>query len=113
MDTGIEWVVDASGCDPERLRDVAALTTVFERAVRELGLHPAHSPIWRAFPPPGGVTGLLMLTESHLCCHSFPERGYVAFNLYCCRERESWPWEERLRDLLGSTKVTVRALRRG
>jgi S-adenosylmethionine decarboxylase len=113
VSTGIEWVVDASGCDPARLRDVAALRRVFDRVVIDLELHSANDPQWRNFPPPGGVTGLLMLTESHLCCHSFPERGYVAFNLYCCRERQAWDWEAGLRELLGATSVVVRALKRG
>ncbi len=112
MDTGIEWVVDASGCDPKRLSDIRALRAVFERAVSDLDLHPADGPVWRKFPPPGGVTGLLMLAESHLTCHSFPERGYAAFNLYCCRRADPWPWRERLRELLGASRVNVRAIPR-
>ena len=61
---------------------------VFDRVVRELGLSAAGEPVWRVFPGEGGVTGLLLLTESHLACHTFPERGFAAFNLYCCRPRD-------------------------
>ena len=109
---GTEWLVDASGCDPRALGDVARLSEVFERAIRELGLHPLGAGSWHKFPEPGGVTGLVMLTESHLACHTYPEFGAVTFNLYCCRERPEWPWEERLREMLGARGVTVSRVRR-
>jgi len=107
ISTGAEWLVDAHGCDPARLRSREALAAVFERVVAELGLHAAAEAQWRVFPGAGGVTGLLLLTESHLACHTFPERGFAAFNLYCCRPREAWPWRERLAEALGATRVEV------
>ncbi|MBI5366755.1 MAG: S-adenosylmethionine decarboxylase [Planctomycetes bacterium] len=111
-DTGVEWLVDAAGCDPARLRDPLALQAVFAAAVAELGLHPLGAPAWRRFPEPGGVTGVWLLTESHLACHTFPEFGGACFNLFCCRPRPDWPWTERLAALLGAAAVTVRALPR-
>lgn len=110
---GTEWLVDAHGCDPERLRSKDALARIFERVVREMGLHAAGDAAWRVFPDPGGVTGLLLLSESHLACHTFPERGFAAFNLYCCRPRDAWPWAERLREELGAASVSVRVFERG
>jgi S-adenosylmethionine decarboxylase len=113
MDLGHEWVVDAFGCDAARLRSRAALSAVFEAVVRELALRPLGKAAWHAFPGPGGITGFLLLSESHLACHTFPERGYAAFDLYCCRDLEEWPWRERLAALLEAEHVTVRRLARG
>ena len=110
---GREWVVDAHGCDPTRLRSRRALSAVFARLVREVGLRALGRPRWRVFPGEGGVTGLLLLTESHLACHTFPERGFAAFNLYTCRPRPDWPWKERLAEALGAGRVRVRVLDRG
>ena len=110
---GTEWVIDASGCAPEALRDRGALARVFARAVEELGLTPLGEPLWHTFPGAGGVTGLLMLTESHLACHTYPEHGVATFNLYCCRARPEWPWAERLAEILSAAEVTVRSLERG
>jgi S-adenosylmethionine decarboxylase len=112
LDAGQEWVVDAFGCLPDALRSRAILERVFARAVEELDLHPLGEARFHTFPDPGGITGMLMLTESHLTCHSFPERGYVAFNLFCCRARPAWPWAERLTELLGAAHVSVRKLDR-
>lgn len=105
--------MDAHGCDPASLRSPDRLKAVFDRVVRELGLHAAGEPVWRVFPGEGGVTGLLLLTESHLACHTFPERGFAAFNLYCCRPRAEWPWPDRLAEALGARDVSVTMLVRG
>jgi S-adenosylmethionine decarboxylase len=105
--------VDAHGCDPEPLRSPEVLRRVFDRIVAELDLHPLSDPLWRVFPGEAGVTGLLLLSESHLACHTFPERGFAAFDLYCCRPRGAWPWPERLAEALGARRVFVRELERG
>lgn len=110
---GTEWVVDAHGCEAAPLRSEAALRAVFTRVVADLGLVAAGDGVWRVFPGEGGITGLLLLTESHLACHTFPERGFAAFNLYCCRPRPEWPWAERLAEALGAREVHVRVLDRG
>ncbi len=110
---GVEWLVEASGCREEALRDVALLGRLFARVIDEVGLNPLHDPSWHVFPGPGGVTGFVMLTESHLACHTYPEHGLATINLYCCRPRDEWPWRERLAELLGATDVRVRAVERG
>jgi S-adenosylmethionine decarboxylase len=110
---GTEWVVDAHGCDPEVLRSQESLAALFDRVVRELDLRRAGEPVWRVFPAPGGVTGLQLLMESHLACHTFPERRFAAFNLYCCTPRPIWPWEARLAEALGADRVDVREIHRG
>lgn len=112
LTVGTEWLVEASGCDAEALGDVERLRAVFARAVTELGLSVVGEPQWHKFPGPGGVTGLALLTESHLACHTYPEFRLAAFNLYCCRERAEWDWEARLCELLGAREVRVRRLTR-
>ena len=67
---------------------------------------------WHKFPGPGGVTGLALLSESHLACHTYPEFGAASFNLYRCSTRTTWPWERMLREMLGATEVNVRVFER-
>jgi len=112
LSVGTEWLIEASGCDAERLRDAEALREVFARAIGELDLRVVGRKLWHKFPGEGGVTGLAMLTESHLACHTYPEFGVATFNLYCCRERPAWAWEERLREMLGARSVSVRDVSR-
>jgi len=113
MNVGTEWLVDAEGCSAEGLRNIETLRRVCEEVVSDLGLRVVGEPMWHQFPHPGGVTGLYLLTESHLACHTFPETGVATFNLYCCRPRPPFAWEPPLRELLGASRVTVRTAARG
>ena len=110
---GSEWVVDAYGCDPDALRSMPRLQALAAAIVADLALRPVAEPVWHQFPGPAGITGVVVLSESHLTCHTFPEQGYAALNLYCCRPRAPWPWQERLRAALGATDVRIAEVPRG
>jgi len=109
---GDEWIVEARGCDAVRLADVQALQQLFASVVEELALNPVGEAQWHRFPGPGGVTGMLMLSESHLTVHTFPEHASACLNLFCCTPRATWAWQARLHELLGATEVQVRHVRR-
>jgi S-adenosylmethionine decarboxylase proenzyme len=110
---GTEWIIDAFGCEAESLRQTDKLRAVFSRLVSDLGLKTIGDGNWHQFPEEQGVTGLVMLTESHLACHTYPEHRTATFNLYCCRERPEWDWAENLKELLGAEKVKVTKIIRG
>ena len=109
--TGVEWIVEAYGCAPHFLRDVATLQTLFGELIRDLDLHPCADAQWTQFAG-GGVTGFRVLAESHLACHTFPEHGTLCLNLFCCRPRPEWDFTGRLRARLDAQKVSVRRLER-
>jgi S-adenosylmethionine decarboxylase len=113
MKTGQEWLIDARGCCPEWLRDAPRLASLFETLVVVLELKVVMPPQWHLFPGPGGVTGLALLAESHLAIHTFPETGFAALNVYCCKERTAPDFDTLLRERLGATSVGVRKLVRG
>ena len=112
MTLGTEWLVDASGCDAAALADLDRLRAVFDRVIHDLNLNVLGEIAWHQFDHPGGVSGLALLSESHLTCHTYPEFRAATFNLYCCRNRDSWSWEKILKEMLGATEVTVRVFER-
>ena len=105
---GDEWIVEAFGCDAERLADRASLAALIDRMVNELGLRPIGAGQWHVFPAPGGITGMLLLAESHLTVHTFPEHRSLCLNLFCCTPRPTWPFAERLAEMIGAERVAVR-----
>lgn len=109
---GVEWIIDAHGCAPAALRDEARLRALFDRVVADLRLTPVAPAVWHRFPPPGGFTGMVVLAESHLACHTFPEHGSICLNLFCCRPRPEFDAAPLLRELLGATHIDVRRLER-
>jgi S-adenosylmethionine decarboxylase len=113
MNVGTEWLVDVYDCDAAVLADVAHMRRACQRVVEGLELRVVGAPLWHRFGPPGGVTGLYLLTESHLACHTYPEHGLATFNLYCCRPRRAWDWQAELVKVLGECRVVVRTQTRG
>ena len=109
---GREWLVEAHGCREAPLADAGELRLLFAAMVRGLGLHPVGEPLWHKFPGPGGVTGMVLLAESHLTVHTFPEHGSLCLNLFCCRPRPEWAFEDELRARFGAESVTVRMVER-
>lgn len=112
MIVGTEWLIEATGCDADTLRDENAIRTILLNVIDDLGLRSIGS-VWHKFEGEGGVTGLIALTESHLACHTYPEHGTVTFNLYCCRTRPEWNWDVELRSALGAAEVSVMKIERG
>lgn len=110
---GAEWLIEAAGCDAASLRDIATLRRIFDLIIADLELKTVGRGLWHKFGGEGGVTGLVMLTESHLACHTYPEYEMATFNLYCCRTRPEWDWEGVLRRYLGAGSVSIRKITRG
>lgn len=112
MTAGLEWVVEAGGCDPALLGSQPALESLFADMILALELHPVAPALWRQFPDAGGITGMVLLAESHLTVHTFPEHGFLALNLYCCRPRPAWDFQQQLARRFRASTVRVRSLER-
>lgn len=86
---GLHLTADLTGCRcPLRwLLDAAALGQACLDAVRAAGLQPVGQ-LFHEFPAtaqgPGGVTATVLLAESHLCVHTWPERRAVTLDVYVC-----------------------------
>jgi S-adenosylmethionine decarboxylase len=109
---GSEWIVDARGCSAQSLCCLDTLKSLFEEIIADLGLRTIGETRWHQFPRGGGITGLCLLSESHLACHTFPEYGSLCLNLFCCVPREAWDFERNLARLFGATSVNVVVLTR-
>lgn len=109
---GREWIVDAHGCDPAILRDITRLRALVDRLIEVLSLTPVSPGVWHTFPAPGGVTGFVVLAESHVACHTFPEFGSVCVNVFCCRPRPDIDFAGLMTESLGATDTRVRVMER-
>jgi S-adenosylmethionine decarboxylase len=110
--SGLEWIVEAFGCNPGALTSQERLEELFQRIIQELDLHPLGQTAWHQFPDTLGMTGVSMLRESHITCHTFPEFESMCLNVFCCRPRESTDFEALLKSAFSPIRVAVRQLER-
>ena len=112
MHGGIEWLIDAHGCAPARLRDRGAILALLDRIVADMQLHVVATAV-HVFGGEGGVTAMYLLAESHLSIHTFPEAGTATIDAYCCTPRRAADWRALAGEALGARDVIVRELARG
>ena len=82
---GLHLTADLHGCNVAAppMSDAAALRRLCLGAVSGAGLQ-AVGELFHPFPAPGGVTGVVLLAESHLAVHTWPELGTVTLDVYVC-----------------------------
>lgn len=82
--TGHHWLIDLSGCEPSStiLKDAKTLKRLLPQTARKAGM----TVVGQAFHQfmPSGVTGAVILSESHLTVHTWPESKFVAVDVYVC-----------------------------
>jgi S-adenosylmethionine decarboxylase len=110
--SGCEWIVEAHGCNPAALADLDRMQRFFARLIEGMQLHLVARTAWHQFPHTGGITGLSLLEESHIACHTFPEHSSLCLNVFCCRPRTEWDFEEELEQEFGAVSVQVRRIER-
>lgn len=86
MDTlGQHYIVEASGCEPDIISSVSRVENVLVRAA-EVAKVQIWSISFHRFQP-HGVSGVVVISKSHLSVHTWPEYGYVALDIYTCGEQ--------------------------
>lgn len=79
---GVHWTSELYGCDPQLLDDVAHIGNLMLEAARVAGATIISSSFHRFAPQ--GVSGVVVIAESHLAIHTWPELGYVALDVFTC-----------------------------
>lgn len=83
-DTGHHYVIDIISKDVEFLKDETLLTHSFEKILRLSHFHIIGRLVYKFQSGGEGVTGIFLLSESHLSFHTYPETGYISIDLYTC-----------------------------
>lgn len=80
---GGHGLLDVYGCPARLLRDEGYLKTALQGAAEAAGatILGGH---FHTFGEGGGVTGVLLLAESHLSIHTWPEYGFAAVDIFLC-----------------------------
>jgi S-adenosylmethionine decarboxylase len=88
---GVHFMVDGYNAPSEALLDVAKLTNALSEIPSNMGMHTITEPMVVEAGPnnkkdPGGLSGAVLIAESHFSFHTFPARGFVTIDVYTCKD---------------------------
>ncbi|BCJ88070.1 adenosylmethionine decarboxylase [Effusibacillus dendaii] len=82
---GRHVIAELWGCDPKKLNNIKLVEQIMVEAALEAGAE-VREVTFHKFSPLG-VSGVVIISESHLTIHSFPEHGYASVDVYTCGDR--------------------------
>ncbi|HEY5892614.1 MAG TPA: adenosylmethionine decarboxylase [Chthoniobacterales bacterium] len=109
---GQHSLLDLHGCDPALLADQETVRLALLDAVRKSG-GTIVTDFFHQFSP-HGVSGVVVIAESHLAIHTWPERGFAAVDLFTCSATLDHEHVEKwVASALAADRVERRAFPRG
>lgn len=109
---GRHLVVEYSECDQRRLNDLHYLEEAMTEAVRRSGATIVRS-VFHQYNPQG-VSGVVVIAESHISIHTWPEYGYAAVDFFTCGQTvDPYKAHQYLEGALDSGRAFLQELKRG
>jgi S-adenosylmethionine decarboxylase len=87
---GPHLVLEAYGCNEEKLADLGLISQVLDAYPAQLDMTKIMPPyVFKysgAVPDDWGVSGVVLIAESHISIHTFPQKGFVTLDIFSCRD---------------------------
>jgi len=119
---GKHLLADMYGVDSRLMTDERFLKDLLVRAAVVSGLHLIAEPCLIRFPADlgstprvrgGGVTGFALLSESHISFHSYPERNFLALDIFTCGKADPHRALQIFQEALSPREIRVISHNRG
>lgn len=108
---GLHYVAEYHDCNADTLNSVSAIEEILVEAARLSGASIV-KPVFHQFSP-HGISGVVVIAESHFSIHTWPEYGFAAVDLFSCSEIDFNAALEHLRIGLASKHCGVSVIERG
>jgi len=109
---GTHIICELSGCDTRVLTDLSRVRSIMVAAAKEANAEVLKVAFHRF--DPHGVSGVVVIAESHLSIHTWPESGYAAVDFFTCGDHTD-PWRacEYAAEKLGAQSMLTTEVKRG
>ncbi|MFN6076701.1 MAG: polyamine aminopropyltransferase [Fluviicola sp.] len=108
---GNHILVEFMGCEPHIMNDVSGIERDMVGAAQKAGATVINSTFHHFSPY--GVSGVVVIQESHLAIHTWPEYGYAAVDLFTCGEMDAWISFDHLKECFGAKSYSALEMKRG
>ena len=109
--------VDGYGGDPSKLQDVKLISSFLDEHPSAIGMTKIVPPLVYTYrgetPEDWGVSGFVLIAESHVSIHTFPDRGYLSIDVFSCKEFDPSPSVDEVKAAFSLQEVRVWTLDRG
>ena len=114
---GQHLTIDASSCNRKKLEDQSYIYDILNNLPANLNMHKMTLPYVVKWLDPGatieGISGFVMIAESHVSIHTFPEKDYVFIDIFSCKGFDVENAVSLLINAFGAKKFTRKVVRRG
>ena len=84
MNLGTHYLAEFFNCDRSKINDIAFIERIMIEATELSGARMI-KPLFHHFSPQG-ISGVIVIAESHFAIHTWPEHGYAAVDLFSCSD---------------------------
>jgi len=109
---GRHIIAELSQCNPDALRSLTKVKRSMVEAAKRANAEIREIKFHRFSPE--GVSGVIIIAESHLAIHTWPENEYAAFDIYTCGDTTN-PEKayQYLIEVFEAKKVVITTIERG
>ena len=118
MNFGVHLTIDASNCDKHKLASQSFVYDILNNLPAKIGMNKMTLPYvckWLDKFSDGteGISGIVMIAESHISIHTFPDQDYIFMDVFSCREFDTGKAIKYLVKEFGAKKQTINIIKRG
>ena len=111
---GPHLILDLYGCRKDKLRDKFYIKEFLEYLPNELGLTKISEAVVNYYKTPTpGISGFILISESHITVHTFIEEGYAAIDIFSCKEFDADLATKIISETFEPKKLERKLLNRG
>src|SRR5258706_2803940 len=105
---GPHLMLDGYGCDKKKLQDLNLIYRILDELPSRIGMTKIMPPYVFKYsglrPEDWGLSGFVLIAESHISIHTFPEKNFISVDIFSCKEFDSEFAAGFLKAALGNTK---------
>jgi S-adenosylmethionine decarboxylase len=120
MAFGMHLTIDGYDCDPKVLSRISEVTQFLEEISDEINMTRISEPQVLEYRPPSGkpqndwgVSGMVMIAESHIAIHTFPEQRYFSLDIFSCKPFDIRQANNKAIGYFRTGRIEVNVLHRG
>ena len=114
---GLHLTLDGYGCNKEQLANLDLIYEFLERCPDLIKMTKIMPPwvfkYWGKVPEDGGISGFVLIAESHISIHTFPERGYLSLDIFSVKDFDYQQAVAFVTEVFGITRHELNLLDRG